>query len=485
MIEANTTARRRGRALPARWRITAWIMLTTLCLLVVVLFTVRGLLMRDVGIRANSDVAQEASEFRTFVNEGVDPTTGQPFESVDRMLEVYLARQAPGDDELLLGISGHRTVEVAGINASPDALSEGLVSDVLSAPSSAGVLNTDAGEVRWGRVIIESPEQASGTLLIASFSENRRQQVDRAVRTIAGVSFVGLLLTTGIAYLVAGQILAPVRAVRRVAADISETDLTARVPVHGKDDVSALAETFNDMLDRLEHAYKTQRQFVDDAGHELRTPITVIRGHLELLSDEPAERARTLRLVDDELGRMGRIVSDLLMLAKAEQPDFVVLQPVNVAELLLDIESKMQSLGERRWLLMEVAEGSCLLDRERITQAMLQLATNAVQHTAENSRIQIGSAFTGAGAQRRFRVWISDEGPGVSPEDAPLIFERFQRGAPSDRIAATARSGAGLGLAIVRAIADAHYGSAWVSSEPGNGATFGLDLPAPESEEHA
>ena len=231
------------------------------------------------------------------------------------------------------------------------------------------------------------------------------------------------------------------------------------------------------MLDRIEHAYTTQRQFVDDAGHELRTPITVVRGHLELMSDDPAERRKTLALVDSELVRMGRIVSDLLMLAKAEQPDFVVPRPSDVAALMLNIESKVQTLGARRWLLMEVAEGSVDLDPERITQAMLQLASNAVGHTADESTIKLGSRFVGDGPTRRLSIWITDEGPGVRPEDAPLIFNRFQRARHADHSTAP-RTGAGLGLAIVRAIADGHGGSAWVRSMPGEGATFGLDIPA-------
>ena len=161
----------------------------------------------------------------------------------------------------------------------------------------------------------------------------------------------------------------------------------------GRDEIGALAETFNEMLDRIESAYTTQRQFVDDAGHELRTPITVVRGHLELLPDDPEERAKTLALVDSELVRMGRIVSDLLMLAKAEQPDFVVGRSVDVAALVLDIESKVQALGDRRWLLMEVAEGHAVLDPERVTQAILQLASNAVAHTEDGSTIRLGSRY--------------------------------------------------------------------------------------------
>ena len=144
---------------------------------------------------------------------------------------------------------------------------------------------------------------------------------------------------------------------------------------------------------------------------------------------------------------------------------------------MLDIESKSQALGARRWLLMEVAEGNVDLDPERITQAMLQLATNAVSHTVEGSTLKLGSRFVGSGSERRLSIWITDEGPGLRPEDAPVIFDRFQRAANAPR------TGAGLGLAIVKAIADGHGGSAWVRSVPEEGATFGLHIPAPTHQE--
>lgn len=228
-----------------------------------------------------------------------------------------------------------------------------------------------------------------------------------------------------------------------MAADISETDLTARVPVQGNDDIAALAHTFNTMLDRLENAYRTQRAFVDDASHELRTPITVIRGHLELMEDNPKDRGRTLALVDDELARMGRIVTDLLLLAKVDRPGFTTLRPTDAASLLLDIEAKTQALGPRGWPLLEIAEGKINVDAQRVTQAVLQLATNACQYSPEGSTVSLGSAFQGSGADRTFTIWVADSGVGVAPEEAAAIFRRFHRGEAAQAVHSP--PGAGLG----------------------------------------
>jgi signal transduction histidine kinase len=287
---------------------------------------------------------------------------------------------------------------------------------------------------------------------------------------------VALLLTVGIAWAVAGRILKPVRVVRAAAAQLTEQDLTRRIPVHGHDDIAALADTFNGMLDRLERAFAAQREFVDDAGHELRTPITIVRGHLEVMGDDPAEREETVRLVTDELDRMSRIVEDLLLLAKAERPDFVCPEPVQVAELTADVYVKARTLGDRDWQLDGVADLQAGLDPQRITQAMVQLAQNAVQHTTPGQTIRIGSRTDGPDLE----LYVADSGPGVQPQDAEVIFERFRRG--------TARrgargSGAGLGLSIVKAIAEGHRGRVRLHGTPGGGATFALVLYAPRAPE--
>jgi two-component system OmpR family sensor kinase len=167
---------------------------------------------------------------------------------------------------------------------------------------------------------------------------------------------------------------------------------------------------------------------------------------------------------------MARIVDDMLLLAKAEQPDFVRPEWVSLPDLTSDIDAKVRALADRRWSLSGIGEGEVYLDPQRVTQAMVQLAQNAVQHTRPGDSIAIGSTVRGAAVI----FWVTDEGPGVPEQDAERIFERFTRGSAG----ADDRRGAGLGLAIVKAIADALHGRAWLASEPGNGASFGLELPA-------
>ena len=297
--------------------------------------------------------------------------------------------------------------------------------------------------------------------------------------TYAIVAIGSLMIIAVVAWFVVGRLLSPVRLLRNTARQITESDLSERIPVTGTDDLSDLARTVNDMLDRLESAFGSQRELLDDVGHELRTPLTIVRGHLELLDpDDPEDVRATQALALDELDRMHRLVDDLVMLAAAERPDFVRPAPTDVGRLTDDVLDKARGLGRRRWQVAARADATVCVDSQRITQAWLQLLANAVRFSAEGSTIRIGSEVHGD----RVLFWVRDEGPGVPPEEADAIFERFQRGR-ADRTRRRADGGVGLGLPIVAAIAAAHHGTVRLERPPhasGTGAVFVLDLPAVE-----
>jgi signal transduction histidine kinase len=247
--------------------------------------------------------------------------------------------------------------------------------------------------------------------------------------------------------------------------------LSRRIEVTGTDDVYALAATFNAMLDRLEAAFTAQRSFLDDAGHELRTPITVVRGNIELLDSTDARDVEEVRaLVLDELDRMARLVDELTLLAKAQRPDFVRVGPVDLSSFTDDLMLLLQPLGARGWVLESRAADVITADRQRLTQAVLQLAKNAVGATSEGDVIAVGTSVDRI--RREVRVWVRDTGSGVPPEDRTRIFERFARGGTADLV-----EGSGLGLAIVAAIAEGHGGTVELDSTVGCGSTFTLLLP--------
>lgn len=309
------------------------------------------------------------------------------------------------------------------------------------------------------------------------------QPVVQTHLTYAAICLVALVAIGIVGYQVAGRLLSPLRSLRETAQRITETDLSDRIPVDqlaSKDEVADLGRTMNSMLDRLSASFDNQRQLLDDAGHELKTPITIVRGHLELIDPaDPADVIETRDLAIDELDRMRRLVDELLMLAKARRPDFIQPAPVVVADLLAGVLDKVHALGDRDWQIESTTNQIVILDQQRITQALIQLVANALRHTPEGSAIALGGGIYGP----EVRLWVRDEGSGIATEDQDRIFERFSRGSTptGTRVHETDRpeidEGAGLGLAIVDAIAVAHHGRVALTSKVGTGSTFTLCLP--------
>ena len=435
---------------------------------------VRQVLLVRLDDRVQEDLAQEVEEFQALAG-GVDPETGRDFgNDVDRIFEVYLDRNIPIEGEELITVPRNRRASYLPPRGNaPFLLTQANLARwrTLDAVEREEV-QTAVGEARYVAVPIKARGRTLGTFVVAIFPSGERAEVDEAVRIVAGVTGAVLVIGTLLAFGIIGRVLAPLRELRRTAEGITGSDLSRRIEPEGSDELADLTHTFNDMLDRLEHAFLSQREFIRDAGHELRTPIAIVRGHLELLAEyqqSPEERAETLALVTDELDRMRRFVDELLLLAKAERSDFLRLETVDVAELTEDVLSKAQSLGDRAWTLQDNGRGLIVADPQRLTQAMLNLAQNAVQHTDPGDEIAIGSTV----GPQRARFWVADSGPGVDDADRELIFSRLARG----RRGEPRHEGTGLGLAIVQAIAEAHGGAVELDSKPGAGARFEIVVP--------
>jgi len=292
--------------------------------------------------------------------------------------------------------------------------------------------------------------------------------------TYSLVALIALVVIGIVGWFVAGRLLRPIRRLRLAASRITASELSERIPVVGRDDVSDLTETVNGMLDRLDVAMTSQSQLLDDVRHELKTPITILRGHLELLdASSPAEVESTRALAIDELDRMSGLVNDIEALAETQRATLSP-KPTDVADLTSDVFAKVSVLAGHEWILDGVAHVSVDLDPGRITQAWLQLADNASKYSPEGSRITLGSRVVDGSVE----FWMSDAGPGIPPEFWKRIFERFGRVDSGRGI-----RGSGLGLPIVAAIAEGHGGRVSLASSSA-GSRFGILVPlvAPREE---
>jgi two-component system, OmpR family, sensor kinase len=431
----------------------------------------RQIVLARLNERIGETLVQETRELRRLAG-GVDPATGRPFGSdVRRIFSVFLQRNIPARHEAFLTFVGGkpflRSNPVVDRSYRIDRDERLTARWARLRNSERGSAETPAGRLEYLAVPMRTGGDLAGVFVVAELRDPEQRELEAAIFAIGAVGAAVLLIGSIMAWRLAGGVLRPVRAVTETARSLSESDLSRRIPVEGTDEVGLLAATFNDMLDRLEQAFATQRRFLDDAGHELRTPITIVRGHLELLEEDPEQRQETLALVMDELDRMSRMVNDLLELAKAEEPDFLAPEPVELATLTHELHAKASALPGT-WLLEQSGEGMIVADRQRLTQALMQLAENAVRHAGTEQPIAIGSAL----ANGRARIWVRDRGPGIDPEEQEHLFDRFIRGRSADR------DGAGFGLAIVKAIAEGHGGHVEVDSRRGAGATFTIVVPA-------
>jgi two-component system, OmpR family, sensor kinase len=293
---------------------------------------------------------------------------------------------------------------------------------------------------------------------------------------LAGIlALLGALVA---AYLVGARISRPLRRMAAVAAKVDAGDLHPRI--HGLSreaaELQVLADAFNHMLDRLTEAFAGQRAFVADASHELRTPLTVIRGQLEVLAAQPKpsedEVRRVERLVQAEIARITRLVDDLLLLAKAEQTEFLRIEPIDLPDYVRGLWDGMSLLAVRRFELGAVPAGVLQADPDRLAQALRNLIGNAIEHTADGTglvRLRVEQL-----AEGRVGFTVEDDGPGIDRDQHERVFDRFHR---TDAARDRASGGTGLGLAIVRAIAEAHGGRVAATAARDGGARIVLELP--------
>ncbi len=318
----------------------------------------------------------------------------------------------------------------------------------------------------------------------------RRLMLDRLLRVLVVSGVLASVAGVFIGWGVAGGALRPVSMMVEAARRIARSqDFRHRLPTAGsRDELGQLTSAFNEMLAELEKAFENQRRFVADASHELRAPLATLQGNLELLERaanlSEAERRAVWRDIRDEVRRLGRLVSDLLSLARAEAGQGLHLLPVELDRVVTDVLRSMRNEVAQHRLVVEHLEPVQVMgDADRLRELLVILLDNAIRYTPPGGEIRVGLGHTPG---PEVALSVADTGIGIAPEDLPHIFERFYR---ADKARSRATGGTGLGLAIARWIVEAHGGRIEVESQPGQGSRFTVRLPAarpasPEAETH-
>ncbi len=313
-------------------------------------------------------------------------------------------------------------------------------------------------------------------------------QLRRLLLTMLAGSLLTLAIALGGGLWLADRAMRPVRTITQAAREISDTDLSRRLNMKGRDELGQLADTFDGMLARLQAAFERQRQFVADASHELRTPLTIV--NLEttraLAGKRPAgEYQRALTVIRSENDFMSALVNDLLVLARMDAGQTnVELKPVDLADVAIEAVERLEGLAARNGVRVEIGdlpEAPMRGDRQYLLQMISNLVDNAIKYTTGPERrvcVETGTR------ERLAWVRVSDSGPGIPPEHLAHIFDRFYRADQArtrgDPENTAAPSGSGLGLSIVQWIAQAHAGQVHVTSQVGEGTTFEVTFPSAE-----
>ncbi|MBI1886220.1 MAG: heavy metal sensor histidine kinase [Chloroflexi bacterium] len=348
----------------------------------------------------------------------------------------------------------------------------------LAGETASRTVRLDDETFRVRTLTIQRDGQISGVLEVAE----SREDVSDTLRTLLLILAVAYPLTLAVAsfggFFLAGRALSPIDSLTRLARRISAEDLSQRLNLRLPDDeVGRLAQTFDEMIARLDEAFRRQREFTADASHELRTPLTAIKGQVEVALGKPravAPYREVLQVVNEEVDRMIRLVGSLLTLARADAGQIpIASEAINLPELVAAAVEQVHPAMDQRDVELHLEPGPAVTlraDEDLLLQLLLNLLDNAGKYTPSRGRVTVGWAVVDG----QVELWVRDNGVGIAPEHLPHVFDRFYR---VDKARSRAAGGAGLGLSICRWIAKAHGGSISVESALGEGTAFTVKLP--------
>ncbi len=455
--------------IPLRWRVTIVAVVVQAGLLIALGAFVSIRLSRDLGTGIDASLSARATQLLAAVGDEQGAAAGIS-DSSDVHLPGLAARES-----LTQVIS--RAGAVAESAGSPDAEQPLLNADQLVRARS-GALRFTTRLPALGHARLLAVPAGAGQVVVVANSLSSVDEAQSRLQTLLGVGALAALMLGGSAsWWLAGRALRPIDRLSLAAAAIDGDDLDRRVPVPpAGDEAARLAQTLNRLLERISVSVGKERAFLADASHELRTPVAVLRAELEVALRSPStpNAAReVLESMNEETGRLSRLTDDLLALARADAGRVELVR--QTSDLAAPAERATQLLGpfaaeQGVTIGTQFNSAPARIDPDRIAQVTLNLLDNAIRHTPRGRNVQIA---TGVSDGHAFLV-VLDEGPGISDDLAPRIFERFSRG---DAARGRESGGTGLGLAIALAIAKAHSGSLTLEERGPQGSRFALRIP--------
>jgi two-component system OmpR family sensor kinase len=474
-----------------RARLTLWYSVVLALLLLLFSLTSYFLFSRAANHRTDADLAELANSFLvTFQDELKDPDKPGGLQAAAR--QAMLEHHVRGDVVLLVDAAGKiaasstdliPSAAPANSIASRAVASSGFQSFVAEASQSERSYRSISGEKGGFRAYATrfSADGQSWSLVILRSLHAQQEMLEQIRVAFTWLIPLGVLLAGCGGYFLARRSLAPVAAMGQQAQLIGAANLHERLEVrNANDELGRLARTFNELLDRLDRSFERQRRFISDASHELRTPVSILRGEAEValsqLSRAPEEYRESLTVLHEEAQRLAHIVEDLFTLTRADAGEYRLAQSdFYLDELAADCVRATRALAQAKSITLAAVtpeEMPLRGDEDLLRRMILNLLDNAIKYTPDGGRIRLKIGREEGSAV----LDVVDDGIGIPPEALPHVFKRFFR-VDGSRSRERGAGGAGLGLAIVKSICDAHGARLEVSSTPGQGSRFRVRQP--------
>ncbi|HBL24254.1 MAG TPA: hypothetical protein DDZ40_09085 [Deltaproteobacteria bacterium] len=460
--------------LPIKWKLTLWyggilaLILVTFSSGVYIYF--KNSLQKSIDTKIKSIAEVLASSMTETHNQSL-------FGNFERYLENALGKKPKGKFIQIIDASGKIGARLNDLEAEAVPVSFVTLEKALKGEIVYETIETARPRLRMITMPIVEHKKIISIVQVGSSLEEFEDTMKRLLIIMIISIITSISVTIVVGYFMAKKTMKPVDQIRRAAVNISSNNLDERIDIKGrKDELGRLAETFNAMISRLKDSFLRINQFSIDVSHELKTPLTILKGETELaLRKERTneEYKRSMQSNLEEIDRMSRIIDDLLLLSKAETKDIGMnLEKVDLRDLLADVCMNMKLFGENKGVeivVKELEDIRLVGDELKLRRMITNVVENAIKYGHRGGHVIVSSY-----KQNGFAcVNVEDDGPGISPGDIKYIFDRFYRADRSRK----RESGSGLGLSISKWIAEAHKGSIDVQSRPAAGSVFTIKLP--------
>jgi len=460
--------------LPIKWRLTIWY---GLVLSLILIIFASGIFIYFKNSLQDSIDAKIRSIGEVLSSSMTDAHNTSVFGNFERYLENVLGRRPKGKFIQIMDTSGRIGAKMSDIEGETLPTSFSALERAMRGEIVYETIDRTKPRLRMVTIPIMENKKVTSVVQVGTSLED----FDETIRKLLLIMIISIptsvCVTIVVGYFMAKKALKPVDQIRRAAVKISSSNLDEKIDITGRrDELGRLAETFNAMIGRLKDSFQRINQFSIDVSHELKTPLTILKGETEVaLRKEREKRDYQMLLMSnlEEIDRMSCIIDDLLLLSKADTKDIKLnIEEVSLRDLVMDVCMDMKVVADRKDVELQVGEMEDVRlkgDELKLRRMLLNIVENGIKYSHAGGKVSVSSYKNGEYA----KIDVRDDGIGISEEDIKYIFDRFYRADRSRK----RESGSGLGLSISRWIAEAHKGGIEVTSQPAQGSMFTIKLP--------